>query len=352
MIDNSTKTEDGPNSAAPPAGADLLPPVEPPSAGFIIQLFVVPALIVMVIFGVWLTISSLVRRTSPEQIIEVLEHGRPIARWQRASELADVLRNERYAEFKRSPDAAAHVARILDREIDAGAMSEDEVEFRKYLAHALGEFEVREGIDVLVKAARTNRDPRENAVRDAALQAIAVRVYNMPNPEELAGSDVESALLELARDEDSAIRFQAAFALGHLGTPPAIERLEELVDDPHADTRYNAAIALAHRGNDRAVETLAEMLDPEELAGGTQEKNPRTHALHRGVIVHTAIEAAQELARKNAKADLALVIEALQQLADADRKTLEAAQLPPRVATEAHTTLQAIERAISTGDSP
>ena len=62
MIDSHTPTEEpaiGASRAA--AGDDLLPPVEPPSAGFIIQLFVVPALIVLVIVSVWFTFSWLVR---------------------------------------------------------------------------------------------------------------------------------------------------------------------------------------------------------------------------------------------------------------------------------------------------
>jgi hypothetical protein len=32
---------------------DALPPVEPPSAGFIIQLFVVPGIIVVVVVMIW-----------------------------------------------------------------------------------------------------------------------------------------------------------------------------------------------------------------------------------------------------------------------------------------------------------
>ena len=100
---------DDPNATKPPmpAGDDLLPPVEPPSAGFIIQLFVVPALIVLVIVAVWLTFTWLVRRTTPEAIVQGLEHGPSVARWQRASELADMLRNERFAEFKRNAKAPA-----------------------------------------------------------------------------------------------------------------------------------------------------------------------------------------------------------------------------------------------------
>ena len=37
----------------------ILPPVEPPSAGFIVQLFLIPALIVAVILGVYLLFGQL-----------------------------------------------------------------------------------------------------------------------------------------------------------------------------------------------------------------------------------------------------------------------------------------------------
>ena len=104
----------------PPLGEDLLPPVEQPSARFIIQLFVVPALIVALIVAVWLAFNWLVRSTElgPDQLIQGIEQGPNVARWQRARELADLLQNKRFASFKRDPQAAAHLARILDREME------------------------------------------------------------------------------------------------------------------------------------------------------------------------------------------------------------------------------------------
>ena len=61
--------------AAPATGDDILPPVEPPSARFIIQLFVVPAIIVMLVVAVWIGVTWLVRRTTmrPEEMIAGLE---------------------------------------------------------------------------------------------------------------------------------------------------------------------------------------------------------------------------------------------------------------------------------------
>jgi hypothetical protein len=184
-MSESKSPQDDQNIGPPtlPAGDDLLPPVEPPSAGFIIQLFVVPALIVLVIVSVWLSFTWLVRRTSPEAMVQGLEQGPSVARWQRASELADMLRNKRFAEFKQNADAANQLARILEREIDqAGAsdgMQEEQITLRYFLARALGEFEVPDGIGVLLKAAETNRHPSEQLVRNGALEAIAVRAYNL-----------------------------------------------------------------------------------------------------------------------------------------------------------------------------
>ena len=69
------------NRPAVPAGDDLLPPVEPPSAGFIIQLFVIPALIVVLIVAVWLAFNWLVRTaSSPEDVIQGLKQGPSVAR--------------------------------------------------------------------------------------------------------------------------------------------------------------------------------------------------------------------------------------------------------------------------------
>ena len=45
--------EDSANVGTEPETAADLPPVEPPSAAFIVQLFVVPAMIVIAVVGVW-----------------------------------------------------------------------------------------------------------------------------------------------------------------------------------------------------------------------------------------------------------------------------------------------------------
>jgi hypothetical protein len=331
----------------PPLGEELLPPVEQPSARFIIQLFVVPALIVILIVALWLAFNWLVRSTerSPDQLILAMDQGPNVARWQRAQELADMLQDKRSPKFRQNHKAAAELARMLDRELGQAGAKEDDVEFRKYLARALGEFDVEDGTDILLKAAKTNRGADDEKVRDAAIQAIAVRAYNlsqMKPPQQLSTPDLEPALLALAGDTDPVIRFQTAYALGHIGTPAAVKQLETMVDDPDAGTRYNAAVALAHRGNPKSIDTLAEMLDMNEVAGIRNEKD-EGKSFKRTVLVVSAIDAAHALARQNPQANLAPITSALEQIAAADKEALKKAYIAPRVVTDAKVALDMIK---------
>src|SRR5262249_24185844 len=110
----------------PPLGAELLPPVEEPSGRFIVQLFVVPMLIVLDILGISLTVRWLMSTSlSPDQVIESVDTGPSVARWQRARDLAEMFVSKRYANVKHDNNAASHLAQILDREIDASKDGRD-----------------------------------------------------------------------------------------------------------------------------------------------------------------------------------------------------------------------------------
>lgn len=335
----------------PPLGEELLPPVEQPSAKFIIQLFVVPALIVMGIVAVWLTLNWLVRSATidPNKLIEGIERGPSVARWQRASELAEMLNSNRYPELKQNKEVAAHLAQILDREIDQskdGKDGQQDATLRFFLTSALGKFQVDDGVGALLKAAETNRGEDDKLIRRAAIEAIAIRAFNMQQldpPQQLTNSNLDATLIKLSQDEDAEIRLRAAYALGKLGTPAAMERLEVLVNDPNIDTRTNAAIALAHRGNAKAVETLVEMLDLSEGPKEAEESEGSEPGFRKAVVIMSAIDAAHALARQNPQADLSSVVKALEQLVAADAKTLEAAHVPPRVVVDAKRALELLK---------
>lgn len=331
------------------SGEDLLPPVESPSAGFVVQLFVVPALIVLVVVGVWLLFGWLVHRTAvqPKDLIQGLR-GSSVARWQRAGELATMLHSEQYADFKRDPEAATDLAAILDDQLDqAGSgesMADDDVMLRYFLCRALGEFQVAEGLDVLVKAATTEGDPREEEVRRGAIQAIAVRAYNLArlNPPQEVGPEVEAALLRLAGDKDDLVRSETAFALGQVGMPACITRLGQMVDDPYADARYNAAVALANHGNAAGMETLAEMLDVEELASLRGEENDADRDVKRATIMHTALQAVAHLAQQDPQANFSPVRRALERVVAADANQRKQAHISTRMVADAWVALDAL----------
>lgn len=333
------------------SGDDNLPPVEPPSARFIIQLFVVPALIVMLVVGVWIVVTWLVHRTTmrPEDLIEGLETA-SVARWQRASELADLLRNDRFADFRKNGKAATQLAGVLDRELAAAdggqKMDQESVTLRYFLARALGEFRVDEGTDALLRAASTNRDPREEMVRRGAVQALAVRAFNLSQlkpPQRFADPNVEPTLFKLATDESPLIRSETAYTLGQIGTPAALAELEKMLGDPHPDTRYNAAIALAQHGSVAAIPTLAEMLDLAEMSSIREEPGVPAQFYKRSLIVTNALKEVEKLHREQPAADFTPVIEVLDQIIAADSAALEAARFHPTIvprAMETRTLLQ------------
>ena len=72
---------------------DALPPVEPPSAGFLVQLFLIPGIIVSIIVVVWLLFHWLAQMGSdPRDYVKKLR-GNNEVRWQAAVNLAGALGN-------------------------------------------------------------------------------------------------------------------------------------------------------------------------------------------------------------------------------------------------------------------
>ena len=301
-------------SSDPLSAADALPPVEPPSAGFILQLFVVPGLIVVIIVMVWLMLNWLAHMGSdPQSYVKALERNNE-ARWQAAVNLANALRSDR-GPLKNNSQIATQIAGILDREITAGSLKEGSITLRDFLCRALGEFNVPDGLPVLLKAASTQRGPEEAAVRRAALAAIALLADNVHTAGgSLANEKLDSTLLEAANDSDPLVREVAAYAMGSVGTPELDVKLRSMLKDSYANARYNAATGLARRGDAAVVPVLVEMLDPEEMAGVVIEKDETARDSKRAVIVINALRSTDQLAKTNPTADLAPLQAAIEKL--------------------------------------
>lgn len=292
---------------------ELLPPVEPPSAGFIIQLFVIPAVIVAAVVAIWFVIESLARRgeQDPAVIVAALKSNNQ-ARFQQAKELADMLRlPQRYPEMKVSHDLSQQIATYVDELVAAGRPEDAEVTMRIFLVTALGEFHVDDGLPALLNAAQN--DP-ERDVRRRAINAIAVLAGAMAGlkpPQSLQSEELVEALLKLADDQDELVRSETTFAIGVVaGTPDAdprlAEKLVELADDPYTDARFNAAAALARLGSPAAPAAVAEMFDADSLASSlsgekaltaevTEEALAAQKAFKRHMILSSALKSTNQL---------------------------------------------------------
>jgi hypothetical protein len=294
------------SSDRPLSADDALPPVEPPSAGFIIQLFVIPGIIVFIIVMVWLTFNWLAQKgNDPSAYVRDLSKNNA-NRWQAAVNLTNALRADRgqgSESLKENTGLAGQLAAILQSEIKAGSMTEEPVRLRVFLCSALGEFRVNTGLPMLFQAVETHRDPAENEVRRAALQSIALLAEFAPAPDADMETRRRDVLLGASNDEDPQVRSTAAFALGIVKGDEMLARLHEMLSDPYPDARYNAATGLARHGDAACSEMLCEMLDPDETAGVNAEEEPGARDYKRAMIIINGLRAARQLIAKNGNAD-------------------------------------------------
>ncbi|MCL6502116.1 MAG: HEAT repeat domain-containing protein [Pirellulales bacterium] len=304
----------------PPATPDdALPPVQPPDAGFLVQLFVIPGVIVLIILAVWGGIHWLASSAQdPESFVRAL--SRPTSgRWQTAHNLADVLRHPGNSELRRHRGLALQLGSLLESELAGGDRGEESIKLQVYVCHALGQFELPEVVGPLAKAASGGRDgSREPIVRVSALRGLALFADRQPNL--LAGAspnrgELADLALGATRDQDPVVRSTAIFLLGAVGGGKAAPRLRALLRDPHPNVRYNAATMLARRGDAAAIAVLVQMLDPEETAGIEIEPEVELRREKRLLILENGLRAAALLAEKNPRADCQALIPALEKLA-------------------------------------
>ena len=239
MTDNQDSSE-LPREAA----NDPLPPVQPPSAGFLLQLFVIPMVIVTIIVMVWLMLNWLAHMgSSPQQLVHDL-HRLNDASWQKALTLANLLQNPEYDEFKSDPEMANELVAILEEQLDSGSSERQPIQLRMFLCRALGEFRVPSVLPSLVRAASHENDPRDIDVRRAALEAIAV----FSTHDEAGAMDQNEEVMEVLRavsrersenqderQQRSELRSTAAYALGVIGGVEARDRLALMVSDAYAN---------------------------------------------------------------------------------------------------------------------
>ena len=254
-----------PDRSKPLLPDHALPAVEPPSAGFLVQLFVIPFLIVAILVIGWLFVQWLVQGSNnPHEFVRRLR-GNSETRWQAAVNLASALANPQNESARRDASLAHELSQILLDDIAAANMEKQDLLLRDYLCLALGHFNNDAGLPALLKAATTSRDPKEDEVRLAAIYGLGESARSMRDSEGKlpAHPEVIEVLIAASKSDEPLLRGAAALSLGGWGGEAAVERLAQLLDDSQPRVRYAAASALARLGDVRAIDTIAEMLSPD-----------------------------------------------------------------------------------------
>jgi hypothetical protein len=298
MADSDHSSRPSPAAARgrPLSADDTLPTVEPPSAAFLVQLFVVPAIIVSIIVFVWLAFHWLAQLgNDPDGYVRTLRRANE-GRWQAALNLANDLRGPGGARLKRDTKLAADLAGILADEVASGRprlgghAGEQSRTLCGYLCRALGEFAVPEAAGPLVVRATDAADPQ---TARAAVEALAVLAANLAATDQdfSEPSAVTDALLAASQTADGGLRSAAAFTLGVVGGHGAADRLDTLLADGADDVRYNAATGLARLGRADAYDTLEEMLGLPDEAARPGDEAAQSRRYRRALIVVNALKA-------------------------------------------------------------
>jgi len=332
------------------APAEELPPVEPPSAGFIMQLFLVPGLIVAAVIAVWALFGQLSASEQDwRQLVAELRSNNEHRRWRGATGLAQMLRadvemGESGRQLSSQPQVARELVSLLNELLKQPAQDEELTSQQSFLIRTLGWMDVNgEVIPVLLTATEPRHETivRSDAIR--SLARIAGRADDRGEP--LDGSEVTASLLEVSRDSDPLIRQVSAFTLGLIPGQNVDQRLRVLAEDRDANTRINASLAMARREMPAAVpallsllETAAAPVDPDSVAGETEmEKlvNARSQASMNQVVLGNSLKAVRDLAGELTSDQRAEAVSLCRRL------TQEADNM--RIRVEAEETLQKLE---------
>lgn len=274
---------------------DALPPVEPPNAGFLVQLFVVPLTIVACgLFVVWGFYWLAQMGNDPESYVRALRRNNE-GRWQVALNFANDLRGPGGASLKSDAKLAGELAGILadevasGRTLGSGHAAEQAKTLCGYLCRALGEFAVPEAAAPLIARATDANDPQ---TAQAAVEALAVLSANLAAAGKAFDDPaaVVAAVMKASTSDLASLRSSSAFALGVLGGPESADRLRQMVDDGDDDIRYNAAIGLARQGDAAAWKPLEEMLALPDIAPVAGDQKGQADRYRRAMIVVNALK--------------------------------------------------------------
>lgn len=288
-----------PSSELPPLPD--LPPVEAPSAGFVVQLFVIPAVVVAVVIFVWLLFGKLAGgERDPAEYVRRLRSGS--GDWRSAFELASLIQND--AALAEDPRLLGELTDLLSSELqDKAADSQLTV----YLIKTIGNFRTLDAtlpdgrqVDPIETLTRALEPSKESAVRMEAAASLARQAARLEGS--LENPQAVTALAQTSAAEEPELRQVATYALGFFSGKPAVEALRERIgSDADRYVRYNAAVALGRRGDAAARSTLKEMLTTSDLDRVLEVTSPSEKESKIESIELEALEAVAASASRGSK---------------------------------------------------
>jgi hypothetical protein len=348
--------------------AESLPPVEAPTAAFIMQLFLIPLAIVSIVVLLWLSFSWLAQagRDDPHKLVEEIRRSTGTINdvsWQSAYTLAEMLRSPdpKYDELRRDPKMAKDLIDMVEADLKAPLKGgndkgdQQRIRRRMFLCRSIGSLATPAGAPLLARLANKEDDPLEVEVRFASLEGLATLAKNVGAEEIRKDDKIVQAVIEASRSPDSAVppptsdkdkseympraevRAVAAFTLGMIGGEPATQRLKVMLDQGYASARYNAATALCRHGDEAAIPVLKEMLTPDNKFAARDERYEADKDRKRVAVILAGVQGTLALAEANPRADIQPLVDALKRLADSPLTEIKSdRQKLKNLAAEAH----------------
>lgn len=289
-------------SGAPPGfRPEELPPVSPPSAGFIVQLFLIPALIVMAVVAVWALFGKIADSDSDWQTLtQELGSSNEHRRGRAALGLAQLIQSQKDREL---PDAELRLAenpvvvealvKLFQSTLSTASQTDQAVQQMEFLARTMGALELDDqSLPVLAQAMT---DDRPQTVRQSALMAVAMIASRgwepatesdngvvfppPPSSPTITNAAVLEQLKRAAQDPQPVIRHLAAYTLANVGGEDSLRQLKAMLLDGDRFARANAAVGLARSNSLDGLDELATILadamesfDPTTMEDSSQQE--------------------------------------------------------------------------------
>lgn len=264
-----------PTAGTPNVGDDL-PPVQPPSAAFVFQLFVIPALIVLAVVGVWALFGQMATtETDWRALVDDLDSNNPQISQRAMFGLAQALesdrrRGEEGRQLSKDPELAARIAVRLEREFQRKATDNNSIALQVFLIRGLGQLDPSDQVlKLLVRAIEESQDAEIRKSGIVSLSQLGGQISADPaKASSLDLAPVIAGLTRLSQESDINLVRAGAFALGVYPGEESVHQLTVLSQHSDRFVAVNAAVGLVRQGKTEGYPVFYREID-QAISGNT-----------------------------------------------------------------------------------